>query len=243
MHAVLRGAAAALLLAGAVAPVLSATLVGRQTNVFGNFVVGSGPVLDTGSFSELLGTLEPAYGQSADDAGAVNGEFNGNPVSGSASFASEAGYAFDADLVAGHGAVATTGQTPYSYVSLAANATSSVRLSFSLAQPTEVTISGSIVSLRGADIGTRTSSASASVSLNGLGSWTTSSHQGAFNATRTLLPGVYEIRADAGSRLNGQAAYDFNVMLSPVPEPARALLMAGGGLWLALRHRRARLAA
>lgn len=235
-----RPVAAALWLAVAIAPAQAATtLEARQTNVFGNFAVGSGSLLDTGSFSELLSTLDVSYGQSAADAGGVNGVFNGNPVSGSASFASEAGYGFDPLLVVGHGAVVTTGETPYSYVSLGSNAISSVRLTLELTETTVVTLSGSISSLLGPNVGARASLASASVSMNGLGSWSTATHQGGFLATRTVLPGFYEIRGSASSALNGEAAYSFDVALAPVPEPSTALLLAFGGLWLLRRRARA----
>jgi hypothetical protein len=229
-----------LLLAAAAVQAQDATLTARQTNVFGNFLVGTGPVGDSGSFSEFLTTLSSAYGQAADDAGAVNNVFNGMPVTGSASFASEAAFVFDPLQIVGNGAVATSGETPYSYVSLGANAASSVRLTFNLPVQTLVTLSGSVTRLLGPNVGTRLSSASASVTMNGLGSWSTTSHEGGFFASRTLLPGSYEIRGSASSSINGEASFVFNALLTPVPEPSGWLMLMSGALWVAHRRLRGR---
>jgi hypothetical protein len=237
MNGLLRHAAIAAVLAAVLGQAGAASLVARQTNVFGNFLVGAGPVLDSGSFSEFLTTPSLSYGQAVNDAGAVNGVFNGQPVTGSASFASDASYAFGPLLIVGDGAAQTTGETPFSYVSLAANAQSSIRLTFSLSEPTVITLSGSIASLLGPNVGAALSQASASVSMNGVGSWDTSFHQGGFLATRTVLPGNYEIRGNASSRINGGASYSFEVALAPVPEPAAWALLAMG-LPLLLARRR-----
>lgn len=221
-------AAAALTMGGSAQ---AAELVGRSTNVFGNFLVGTGPLFDDGSFSELLGTLALSYGQEASDAGAVNGEFRGAPVQGSASFASGAGYVFAPEQVVGQGHAETTGETPFATVSLGANAISQVRLEFTVPQITPFTLSGSVLAQLGPDMGTRTSQALASVQFSGcIGClWSADTQPGGFNASGTLQPGItYTITGRASSRLNGSGQYAFNLALAPVPEPGSALLLALG---------------
>lgn len=220
--------ACAPLLATAI-PAQAATLTNRLTNVFGNFLVGAGPVGDSGSFSEFLtAPLAASYGRDAADAGAVNGVLNGQPVVGSASFASSASYSFGVDAIVGSGRSATAGDTPYDYVSLGANASSAVRLDFRLTVPTHVVLTGAVTSLLGPDVGSRRSGAQASVSLNGVGSWVTTSHQGGFEAARTLLPGSYSLRGNSSAQINGESQFSFNLLLTPVPEPSSAALLAAG---------------
>ncbi|MFO1318637.1 MAG: hypothetical protein U1F52_03395 [Burkholderiales bacterium] len=218
-----------LLLAATAAHAQDAVLSSRLTNVFGNFTVGAGPVVDNGGFSELLTTTSASYAQDAADAGAVDGAFNGQPVQGSASFSSDAQYLFGGTQITGSGSASTTGDTPFTYVSLGANAISSVRLDFRLPVLTRFTLSGSITSTLGPDVGTRTSNAQSSVQLTGTGLWTSDDDPGGFSASGTFLPNVtYRLAGNASTRINGDAQYSFNLLLSPVPEPACWLLLAIG---------------
>jgi hypothetical protein len=233
-----RRVATTLLLAATTTLAQGATLTARLTNVFGNFLVGAGPVGDSGSFSEFLTTPDLAYDQQAQDAGAVNGVLNGQPVQGSASFATQAEYVFSDAQIVGGGAAATTGETPFAYVSLGANAISAVRLDFQVPVLTHFVLTGAISSALGPNVGQATSLAQASVQLTGAGGsfWSTANgHQGAFASAGTLLPGnTYRFSANASTRINGDAQYSFNLVLTPVPEPAVWLLLALGGpvlLW------------
>jgi hypothetical protein len=236
--------AVAAALAGAAATAQAADLVRRTTNVFGNFVVGYASLGDGGSFNEMLSTLDAAYAQSADDAGAVNGSFRGTPVEGSASFASEAAYVFGAAQITGNGGVSTTGATPYSYVSLAANAISMVRLEFRVSELTPFVLTGSIGGGPGSGVGVRVPEALAWVQFSGcIGClWRTDTAPGDFVGSGTLIPGnTYMLTGYATSRINGSGQYAFNLQLAPVPEPgAWALLAAGLPLMLWRRRRQAR---
>ena len=228
-----RGPAGALALGALLAagPAQAADFVRRTTNVFGNFSVGAAAVLDTGSFSELLSTPALAYGREASDFGSVNGSWNGQPVEGSASFASGASYVFEPGRVVGQGHAETTGATPYDYVSLGSNAISLVRIEFTVAEITPFTLAGTLVADRGEDVGARTSKSTASEQFSGcIGClWTADVAPGAFNASGLLIPGItYELRGNAGGRLNGSGAYAFDLMLGPVPEPAAWVLLAVG---------------
>jgi hypothetical protein len=224
------------------AQALAADFVARSTNVFGNFAVGAAGVVDTGSFSEFLGTPVLSYGREASDAGAVNGSWDGRPVVGAASFASGAGYVFEPDRVVGQGHAETTGDTPYEYVSLASNAISLVRIEFTVAEVTPFTLSGAVTADRGDDVGVRVSQGSASVQFSGCVGclWTAGVAPGAFNASGLLIPGItYTLRGDASGRLNGSGAYAFDLLLGPVPEPAPwALVLAGSALLVSLHRRR-----
>lgn len=204
-------------------------LTRRTSNVFGNFLVGAGPVLDSGSFSELLFTLDTAYGRDANDAGAVNGSLNGQPVTGSASFASGTHYAVGDAVIWGNGHATTTGETPFGYVSLGANAISALRLEFTVDVPTPFVITGSVLHTLGPGVDTRVSEAGASVFFSGcVGcAWDSAHAPGAFSGSGTLIPGnTYSLQANASTRINGDAQYAINLQLSPVPEPAAWLLLA-----------------
>ncbi len=223
--------AAILVLAATANVAHAADLVRRTTNVFGNFTVGYAALGDSGSFNEFLSTLELAYGQSANDAGAVSGDWRGTPVQGSASFASHAGYVFGTDQVVGQGGTTTSGDTPYDYVSLGANALSLVRLEFTVPVLTPFVLTGTLGSTLGPGVGTRVSEALATVVFSGcIGcSWRSDLTPGAFVATGTLIPGnTYRLQGNTSTRLNGDAQFAFNLQLSPVPEPAAWLLLALG---------------
>ncbi len=225
----------AVAVAAAPAAAQDAVLVTRQSNVFGNLVVGAGPVVDSGGFNEFLSTLDTTYAREVADAGAVSGAWSGLPVSGSAGFASAAEYAFGGSLVVAEGSVATEGDTPYGYVSLGVNAISNVRLEFQVPVITNYTLSGSVLAVRGPDVDLRTSQAAASVQFTAPGSttWHTDSHLGGFVASGTLLPGsTYRLTGNASARLNGDAQYAIHLVLSPVPEPAAWTLLLLGLLAL-----------
>jgi hypothetical protein len=214
----------------------SADLNRRTTTVFGNFVVGYATLGDGGSFNESLSTLDPSYGNSAEDAGSVNGVFRDLPVQGSASFASQTSYAFSDALITGRGSATTTGDTPYDYVSLGANAQSFLRLEFTVREITPFALSGSLSSVLGVNVGVRTSESFASVLLTGTGGWNTNFGDSGFAASGFFIPGnSYRLEARASTRLNGDAGYVFNLVLNPVPEPP-VWLLAGVGL-LALQRR------
>jgi hypothetical protein len=220
----------------------SAELTRRTTNVFGNFTVGYATVGDSGSFSQLLFGLESAYGRDTADAGAVNSSYRGTPVEGSASFASGASYVFGPEQIVGNGSAATTGATPYDYVSLGANAISTVRLEFRVSEPTPFVLSGAVVGGPGVNVGTRVSEGLATVQFTGcIGClWRSDAAPGEFSGSGTLIPGItYALSGNASSRINGSASYVFNLQLAPVPEPgAWALLAAGLPLMLWRQRRR-----
>lgn len=228
-----RGAAGALALGALLVagPAQAADLVARSSNVFGNFTVGAFAIVDSGGFSEFLTTPTLAYGQEASDAGAVNGIWNDTPVQGSASFASGTHFVFDPMHVVGNGHAETTGATPFDYVSLAANAISSLRLEFTVPQLTAFTLTGSVLAAPGVDVGPRVSQASASVQFTGcVGcAWNASTAPGAFMGSGMLIPGnFYTLRGDASARLNGGGQWSFDLVLTPVPEPAAWALLALG---------------
>jgi hypothetical protein len=231
MHRIRAAIVATGVLAGAATAAQAATLVRRTTNVFGNFTVGYASLGDGGSFNEFLSSLELAYSQAANDAGAVSGDFRGTPVEGSASFASEAGYVFDVDQVAGQGGTSTSGDTPYDHVSLGANALSLVRLEFTVDVLTPFVLTGSLSSTLGPGVGARTSEALATVVFSGcVGcSWRSDITPGAFVGAGTLIPGnTYRLQGNTSTRLNGDAQFAFDLQLSPVPEPAAWLLLTLG---------------
>lgn len=220
----------------------AADFVRRTTNVFGNFLVGAAIVSDSGSFSELLSTPALSYGREAGDAGAVNGSWNGTPVEGSASFASGTSYVFEPSHVVGQGHVATTGATPYDYVSLGANAISSLRLEFTVAELTPFVLTGSVLADRGVDVGPRVSQGSASFQFSGcIGClWTAADSPGGFSASGLLRPGTtYTLRGNASAEINGSGQYAFDLVLGPVDEPAAWMLVSLGLPLLLLWRRQA----
>lgn len=225
--------------AAAQAPPL--VLTQRLTSVFGNFLVGAGPVLDSGSFSEFLtAPLSSAYNRTAADAGAVNGMLNGQPVVGFAGFSSEALYAvIPTGITAGGGAM-VQGGAEYAYMSFGTNASSTVRLDFTVPVPTAFVLSGTVFAAIGPGVNGVGASADAGVSLTGVGFWDTASHQGAFVSSGMLVPGNgYRLTGRASARVNGDASYTLALVLSPVPAPAAWLLLTLGLPIVLLRGRRA----
>lgn len=224
-----QAAALGLLLLGGAAQ--ATELVRRTTNVFGNFLVGAGPVADSGSFSELLSTLAPAYDREASDAGAVNDSFRGTPVQGSASFGAGTHYSLDATQLLGRGHAETTAETPFDHVSLGANAISSLRLDLRVPVLTPFVLTGSVLAAPGLDVGSRRAEATASLQFSGcVGcSWTGGTEGGGFQASGWLLAGSsYSLTGRASSTLNGSGQYQFALVLGAVPEPGAALLLALG---------------
>lgn len=224
-------------------PAHAADLVRRTSNVFGNFSVGAFAIVDNGNFSELLTTLALAYGREASDSGAVNGVWNGTPVEGSASFGAGTAFVFDPVHVVGLGHAETSGATPYDYVSLGANASSSLRLEFTMPEITSFVLTGSVLAVPGPDVGVRDSRSSASVQFSGcIGClWNAESAPGGFGASGLLIPGnVYTLRGEAASRINGSGQWAFDLVLGPVDEPAAWLLLALGLPALRWRQRAGR---
>lgn len=231
MKSILWCAVVPALLSAAFVPARAAELLSRSTNVFGNFTVGYAALVDGGSFSELLSTPETAYAHTAEDAGAVLGAWNGTPVEGSAGFASATEFLFGTGGVVGSGSAATSGSTPYDYISLGANAISSLRLDFRVTEATPFVLTGDVGRTLGADMGSRVSSAQASLVFSGcVGcSWVATADSTVFAASGTLLPfSSYRISANASTRLNGDAFYHFNLQLGAVPEPSAWVTLALG---------------
>jgi hypothetical protein len=236
-------------LAGALALALAGAadaqaLVTRSSTVFGNFVVGYASVLDTGAFNEVLNTLDGAYDQSQADAGSANGTYNNLPVAGTAGFAVEQIYDVSAGLISGSGYSATSGSTPYGHVSVGANGQSFMRLRFTVPTLMAYTLTGEVQRGLGAPTNGVAPSAQAIVQLSGTGTccgglFDATNTPGAFSISGLISPqATAELYASATSRLNGEGSYWFNLVLTPVPEPAAWLLLALGApalLWRRLR--------
>jgi hypothetical protein len=233
----------ALLLGAGWAQAQGAAMSSRESSVFGNFLIGYATVGDSGSFSETLRTLDASYSQLAADAGSLDSFHGSTPVIAEGGFSTAQDYVFTPTLVSATGATATHVSSPFSYVSLGANGTSTLELEFRVDQPVAFVFSGEVLEQEGPGVGTVASSSLAVVQFTGTGvagSWNSQATPGAFSTSGLLVPtGRYRLYGSATSRLNGSASYGFNLQLSPVPEPAPwALVLAGSALLVSLHRRR-----
>lgn len=208
------------------------TLVSRSTNVFGNFTVGYAVVNDSGSFNEVLNSPDLTYAQSQADAGVASGNYRDVPVEGNAGFAVEQVYNFSTGLISGSGAALTEGSTPYGHVSVGANAQTFMRLRFTVPSLTAYTLTGEVARELGAPTNGVAPSAQAVVQLSGTGSccggfFDATDSPGTFSVSGLISPqATPELYASSTSRLNSQSSYRFNLVLTPVPEPATGALWA-----------------
>jgi hypothetical protein len=233
----------ALLLGAGWAQAQTPVMSSRLSSVFGNFLVGFATVGDSGSFSETLRTLDASYSRSAADTGSINGLHGDTPVVADGAFSAAQDYVFSPTLISAAGSASTLVSSPFSYVSLGANGTSTLALEFRVDQPMAFVFSGIVQEQEGPGVGTVASEAAAVVQFTGGGtggSWTSQATPGAFSISGLLQPtGHYRLYGNATSRLNGSASYGFNLQLSPVPEPAPwALVLAGSALLVSLHRRR-----
>lgn len=231
-------------LAGAHATALAQapTLTSRLSSVVGNFLVGYATVSDSGSFSETLRTLDTAYEQQAADDGGVDTVYRDLPVAGLGGFAVEQRYDVGPGLISLLGVVGSHASSPYTYVSVAAAATSTLTLEFTASVTTPFVLSGEVLSAEGPGVGGVASDALAQVQLTGTGvalSWRSDLTPGSFAASGTLFAGGrYRLHGNATSKLNGDASYRLSMALSPVPEPAAWPMALVGTAWLLQRQRR-----
>ena len=238
-------AAATLLVLGAqpiVAQADGLTLVGRETILNGSALVGYAIVnYNSGFLTANDNSLVGSYENVLAAAGSVNGEYLGTPVSGAASFS--AAQAFEVGAYSISAAGEAGGQTiaDYSYMSAAARATSSLKLTFTVDTATPFSLDGSLI--------TGGTAAPASVQLSCLTACSSTfwrySSTGEFHATGTLNPGTWLLYANAGqTRVNPNelrlAGFGLDLALTPVPEPQGWILMASGGAVLLFLQRRRR---
>lgn len=211
----------------------------RETVQSGDFLVGFATLGDSGSYDQTFTMPDTAFGNVAADSGGVNGLHNDTPVVGSGSFSTAQAYELLADRVVFSGSAVTMLATPFSHVSVGANALSMLDLLLALPVPMQFTFTGELVELPGAAVNGLSARADAQVKLSGPGDTWLFTGAGAFLQQGVLDAGSWRINAFADTRGNGNASFAGTLLLTPVPEPAAWLLLALGAPWLLARRLRA----
>jgi hypothetical protein len=218
------------------------SLVGRDTQMSGNFFVGFSTLSDSGNLSHSSTALTNSFGLELADDGGVNGFVGANPVSGTGSFISRQAFEVGALGLAAYGqaqAQVTTGQA---YVSGTAQARSSLELTFSVAVETPFILQVALVNGGG--------NSPVIVRLAPLGAVSSSSWQftstGAFTTSGLLAPGSWTLYANASAVVSPSnlrmSSYEYVLQLAPVPEPQSWALLGGGVSVLLLFMQRRRRA-
>jgi hypothetical protein len=220
------------------------TLVDRQAALSGSALMGYATVdYNSGFLNANDNGLATSFENVLAARGSANGEYLGNPVMGEALFS--AARAFDVGVY-GISVSGEAGGQPiagYSYMSAAANATSTLRLTFTLDVATPFSLDGSLI--------TGGALARASMPLNCLSACSSAywpfDSKGDFSFSGALNPGTWLLYANAGrTRVAANelrlAGFEVNLALAPVPEPSGWALLANGALVLGFLQRRLRRA-
>lgn len=218
------------------------TLVGRETILNGSALVGFATVnYSSGNLNADDSSLSTSFEDVLADAGSVVGAYLGNPVTGSAVFSAAQAFEVGAYGISAQGEAGGQTFADYSYMSAGANATSTLKLTFTLDAATPFTLGGSLI--------TGGSAAPASMQLNCISACSSTSWRfdstGDFNFAGTLNAGTWLLYANAGRTRVGAnelrlAGFDVNLALAPVPEPSGWVLMATGAVVLGFLQRRRR---
>lgn len=219
------------------------TLVARETILNGSAAVGYATVnYNSGSLSANDASLVSSFKDVLAARGSANGEYLGTPVSGEALFSAAQAFDLGAYGISARGEAGGQTTAAYSYMSAAANATSTLRLRFTLDTATPFNLDGFLI-----EGGT---SAPAAMQLSCLSACSSTFWRhdttGAFSFSGTLNPGIWLLYANAGRTSVGAnelrvAGFEVNLALSPVPEPGAWALLASGGMVLLFLHRRRRI--
>jgi hypothetical protein len=223
------GLALALLLAAQAAAAQTVVLTARETTQRGNFAVGSGTNTDNGNYALDLATLEASFANVAGDSGAA--------AAARASFTTAQSYAVFDERVDFSASAVTSVEAPVG-VTAFSDTLSQLELVLVLAVDTPFELRVDLNETLGATVNNLAPRANAQVRLSGPGdSWFINT-PGSLVQSGVLAAGTWRIDAFADARGNGDAGFIGTLVLTPVPEPAAWLLLAGGAGFMMLRRRR-----
>lgn len=204
------------------------SLISRESILSGNFLVGYATLGDSGSDLQTFTTPDLSFVHSAEDSGGVNGLWGGLPVVGSGLYEISQRSESGPLEITVEGTAFTMLSTPYGYVSAGANALSQLDFLFDLPVPMNFGLYLQMIELPGATVNGLTARADALFKLSGPGDTWLFTDAGDFVQTGVLPAGQWRINGFADTRGNGEASFLATILLSPVPEPGTALMLALG---------------
>lgn len=204
------------------------SVVSRESILRGDFLVGYATLGDSGSDLQTHTTPDLSFVHSVVDSGGVDGFWGNLPVVGSGLYEiSQRSESGPLELTV-EGTAFTMLSTPYSHVSAGANALSQLDFLIDLPVPMNFGLYLQMIELPGTTVNGLTARADALFKLSGPGDTWLFTEAGDFVQTGVLPAGQWRINAFADTRGNGEESFLATILLSPVPEPGTALMLALG---------------